>query len=208
MVVVPLVSIIACVRIASAIQPQLLGIEQVRSGMLIYFFNTQQSVRVVHCLTSQDVIFCLQIQMAMNVCVLLCLLSALVEVHSQTFPGIKFLGADLPNNSYVDFSLVGSNSEGSVKCRTDLSTCCREGDGTHRGDWYFPSGEDVPNDSDNFDIYESSKKRNVQVRRQNSAATAGIYRCDIETHAVNGNSSESLFVGLYTNGGQCEELIN
>ena len=36
--------------------------------------------------------------------------------------------------------------------------------------------------------------------------TSGIYRCDIETIAVNSNSGNaSLFVGLYTSGGESVE---
>ena len=76
--------------------------------------------------------------------VLLCLLSALVEVHSQTAPYVSFMGTNLPNHSYVDLTLVGDALDGSdsVQCRTDLATCCTGAQlqGDDCGDWYFSDG--------------------------------------------------------------------
>ena len=43
--------------------------------------------------------------------VLLCLLSALVEVHSQTVPYVSFMGTSLPNHSYVNLTLVGTDGK-------------------------------------------------------------------------------------------------
>ena len=74
--------------------------------------------------------------------VLLCLLSALVEVHSQTAPYVSFMGTNLLNHSYVDLTLVGDALDGidSVQCHTDLSTCCTGAQGDDCGDWYFSDG--------------------------------------------------------------------
>ena len=86
----------------------------------------------------------------MKMSVLLCLLLwSLVEVHSQTeFPYVSFRGETLPNQSYVDRTLVGdpsqSASDHSVQCHTDLSSCCSGGEGDYRGDWYFPNGDRLP----------------------------------------------------------------
>ena len=66
----------------------------------------------------------------MNLSVLLfVLLWSLVEVHSQTeYPYVSFMGENLPNNSYVDLTLVGNdNSDPGVnimRCLTNLSICC------------------------------------------------------------------------------------
>ena len=111
--------------------------------------------------------------------VLLCLLSALEEVHSQVYPFVRFLGDELQNHSYVDFNLVGASGSASVQCYTDLDTCCREMNGPHRGDWYFPNGEILLDSDGNFDVYESERTSNVQLCRRNNATTAGIYRCEI-----------------------------
>ena len=71
------------------------------------------------------------------------LLWSLVEVHSQpAVPYVSFMGENLPNHSYVDLTLVGtdgSDPDNTVRCHTDLSTCCSGGQGIHRGDWYFPN---------------------------------------------------------------------
>ena len=137
---------------------------------------------------------------------LLCLLSALVEVHSITAPYLTIKGKNIPNNSYVDFTTVGPNIENpksnTLQCHTDLKTCCSRAQGTDRGDWYFPNGNRLP--FPGFDsVYESRGDQLVAVYRIRSGGTSGIYRCDIETIAVNNNSSNvSLFVGLYTRGGE------
>ena len=69
--------------------------------------------------------------------VLLCLLSALGEIHSQTVPYVSFMDTNLPNHSYVNFTLVGDAADGSnsVHCHTDLHTCCSTDQGTDRGNW-------------------------------------------------------------------------
>ena len=132
--------------------------------------------------------------------VLLCLLCALVEVNSQTFPFLRFLGTDLPNHSYVDFNLVGKAMNTGVECHSDLR-CCTDAE-IRIADWYFPNGERLHSSSKRFDIYELYKVKNVQVRRKNGAETGGIYRCDIETIAVNNGNRETLYAGLYSSGGQ------
>ena len=63
----------------------------------------------------------------------------LVEVNSQTFPYVSFMGQTWANHSYVDLSLVGDASD-NVVCQTDLTTCCTNDQVSHRGDWYFPNG--------------------------------------------------------------------
>ena len=78
---------------------------------------------------------------------LLLLSVCLAEIHCQTsFPYVSFMGQTLANHSYVDLSTVGSGYDGSdsVQCHTDLSTCCSNAQGPHRGDWYFPNGTRLP----------------------------------------------------------------
>ena len=55
---------------------------------------------------------------------MLSLLWSLVEVHSQSFPRLSFMGQTLANHSYVDLSQVGRPDGGGegVQCITDLST--------------------------------------------------------------------------------------
>ena len=134
---------------------------------------------------------------------LLCLLSALVEVHSQTAPYITFMGNKIPNHSYVDFNTVGATiGTNTVQCHTDLNTCCSMDQGPDRGDWYFPDGNRLPfSDLDN--VYEGRRDRLVGLQYRGSGGISGIYRCDIETSAVNDNDGrETVYVGVYTSGGE------
>ena len=130
--------------------------------------------------------------------VLLCFLSVLVVVPSRTFPYIRFNLTNLPNHSYVDFNLVGKHGKETVQCRTNLSTCCE----SKHGGWYSPKGEKLPNDSNNFDIYEAYNMKHIQLRRRDDAETAGMYRCDIDTSAPNSGRRGTVYAGLYSNGGQ------
>ena len=139
----------------------------------------------------------------------LSLLLCLVEVHSQTVPYVSFMDQTLANNSYVDLSEVGSDFSGSgnVQCITDLSTCCHDSEGVHRGDWYFPDGARLPFSNSVSDIYEQRGPQRVDLRRRNNAnSPTGIYRCDIPTNAVHDDTDNSvrdspLYVGLYTASG-------
>ena len=134
------------------------------------------------------------------------LVSFLVEVNSQTFPFVSFMGQTLANHSYVDLSLVGDDVSGndSVQCHTDLSTCCSSPQGPHRGDWYFPDGTRLYYYY--YNIFEQRLAQRVDLRRRNSATSpVGIYRCDIPTEAVHNNSDSSVratvYMGLYTASG-------
>ena len=100
---------------------------------------------------------------------------------------------------------MGSDHSGSdsVRCHTDLDTCCSSTQGPHRGDWYFPDGYRLPF-SGGGGIFLSRGARGVDLRRRNSAnSPVGIYRCYIATEAgydrIGYNSlRERVYVGLYT----------
>ena len=141
------------------------------------------------------------------VVVSLSLLWSLVEVNSQTFPFVSFMGQNLANHSYANFSLVGKPNYGgdSVQCHTDLTTCCSSRQGIHRGDWYFPNGTRLllPIFAN---IYESREKKRVDLRRRGATSPTGMYYCDIATVDVHDNETTQLtrkrvYVGLYANGG-------
>ena len=146
---------------------------------------------------------------------MLILFWSLVEVHSQTAPYVSFMGDILPNHAYVDLTTVGddiSDSSGdTVRCHTDLETCCTGNQGNHRGDWYFPDGSVLPfASSPSGDIVLDREPQEVHIRRRNNAMSpSGIYRCDIETVAVNDDdvdtiTGETVYLGLYlSSGGTC-----
>ena len=132
------------------------------------------------------------------------LLWSLMEVHSQTAPYVTFMGETLPRHAYVDLSLLGSSGSNSVQCHTDLVSCCSGTEGAHRGDWYNPNGARLGFSSSPDDIYEHRIAHRVELHRRNNGDTSGIYRCDIETSAVNSpdnTARETVYVGLYVTGG-------
>ena len=134
----------------------------------------------------------------------------MVEMQCQTAPYVSFMGQTLANHSYVDISQVGNDINGSdsVHCHTDLVTCCSERQGSHRGDWYLPNGNRLQF-PDYLAIVQRRLNQRIDLRRNNANEPSGIYRCDIETNAVNGNSMrEIVYVGMYTSyGGKCNAKI-
>ena len=127
-----------------------------------------------------------------------------LEDKCQTFPYVSLSGAGLPNHSYVDLGTVGTGFSTSVWCNTDLGTCCRHEDGSHRGQWFSPNGV-VLETYEN--IYVVEEQQRVELRRANrTTSPTGIYRCEIPTNAVNDATDISVrakvYVGLYTSAGK------
>ena len=142
----------------------------------------------------------------LSVSSLLLLLLFLVEVHSQqTFPYVSFglTGPALADHSYVDLSTVGSVSDNSnsVVCHTDLSTCCSNSQGVHRGNWSFPNGTPLPFTGNSVPIGLGRNAQIAIIRRTTATGPTGIYRCDIPTNAVHDDTDisvrASVYVGLY-----------
>ena len=106
------------------------------------------------------------------------------------------MGETLANHSYVDLSLVGNDGSGSdsVQCHTDLNTCCSGAQGSHRGDWFFPNGSQLPLSGSGIAISQQHGAQRVDLRHTSGTTPTGIYRCDIPTHSTN----ETVYVGLYT----------
>ena len=151
----------------------------------------------------------------LSVSSLLLLLLFLVEVRSQTFPYVSFMGQALANHSYVNLSTVGSASDNSdgVLCHSDLSTCCSGTQGFHRGDWYFPAGDRLPFAGSSVPIGLGRGAQIAIIRRTNDATgPTGIYRCRIATVAVHSDTDQSVgetvYVGLYpTDGGKLKHRL-
>ena len=108
-----------------------------------------------------------------------CLLVSVV--HCQTVPYVSFMGVNLANHSYVDLTTVGEDigdSGDTVRCHTDLETCCHSIQGIHRGEWYFPDGSIVYRYSG--DIYRRRDAQTAILFRSNDVTSpSGIYRCQI-----------------------------
>ena len=132
--------------------------------------------------------------------VLLCLLLALVEVHSQTAPYLTFMNNIIPNHGYVNFTRV-TDRDSELQCNTDLATCCDINVGVDTGHWYFPGGNELTYMTN---VAKGETFQRVVLYYNNGIrGPSGIYRCDIETVATNNNTGhESIYVGLYTSGGE------
>ena len=138
-------------------------------------------------------------------CAVVFLLWSLVDVHSHAVPYITFMGETLPNNSYVDVSLVGdplSGGEG-VQCHTDLTTCCNKHQGNDSGDWYAPdSVTRLPFSGDLNITFQRHENQKVTLYHRSrvlpSDHQSGMYRCDI---AVNGSGRGTVYIGIYETGG-------
>ena len=157
---------------------------------------------------------------------LLCLLWSLVEVHSQPPPApyLTFNDSVIPNNSYVDLSLMMypgnddvNDTSSTVICHTDLTTCCRGYDGGDGGDWYFPDGGPLPragirNENQQHPIAQRKLNQLVRLQRGPTSATGtvpdGIYRCAIETvHNADNTARETVYVGVYGSGGNTQYMF-
>ena len=126
----------------------------------------------------------------------------MVGVHSQTVPYLTFMEEILPNNSYVDLSLVGEGETDVIICHTD---CCNNSNIT--GEWFFPNETSLPDaDIGNASTNPISQKwlhQGIQLQRgpntsNISTIPSGIYRCDI---AVSQTKNKTLYVGIYGSGG-------
>ena len=109
------------------------------------------------------------------------------------------MGERLPNNSFVDLNLVGNDDSNAIVCHTDLTTCCRESEGQSHGEWQRVGKTQLP-----YPLYQSNGTRAVELRAYENQFTGsdyyyrGIYRCAIETTAVNGHMGRaSVYIGLY-----------
>ena len=129
------------------------------------------------------------------------LLLLIVEVHSQTVaPYVSFLGENLSNNSYVNFSLVGDMGNGSdnLQCHTQFQKCCRRKEDSGIANWFFPNGNQLLFKSAKG-IHQTRQAQKVYLRTTGNISITGIYCCDIP---YNSSVRETLCVGLYNNSGK------
>ena len=127
-----------------------------------------------------------------------------VLVQCQTFPFFSFMGQTLPNNSFLDLSLVGSEANDCVQCHTNLTLCCNAAKGGNLGDWFFPNNNRLPPTNATV-IYQEYHTRRVQLCRNSNinVSSSGIYRCDIPVESGNATMvMQSIYIGLYTSGGK------
>ena len=130
---------------------------------------------------------------------LLCILIALAEVRSVTFPFISFRGTNMSNHSFINFTLVGDDANSSVQCHTGER---------HIGEWYLPNGKIVSTGATGYGLFQMHKAKRVDLHRDGSSVTSGVYHCEVDTNANNNDNKDVIFVGLYESGGQYRSEIS
>lgn len=132
--------------------------------------------------------------------ILLSVFWVFVECQPQA-PYVSFMGEIVSNHAYIDINQIGEGAN-SLRCHTDLVTCCSANQGSvHRGSWLFPNDTVIPFIYQNDSIYMKRSDQRVDLRRKR-LAPSGIYLCDIPTVAVHSEDSNTpraaTYVGLYT----------
>ena len=103
------------------------------------------------------------------------------------------MNEEIVNHGIVTITDISENEP--LLCVTDSIDCCSREPGVSNGQWYFPDGSAVPDESgDNF--YQASVFAAVRLHRINDM-TNGIYRCDIPDTMGN---NQTLHIGIYNNG--------
>lgn len=96
----------------------------------------------------------------------------------------------------LDPTTISEGETGSLLCLTNIIDCCKSngtGESMDLGQWYFPSGADVPN-SDVNNHYTTRGPSLVRLNRQFTATTqSGLYLCEIPVT----NGTENIYIGLY-----------
>ena len=127
--------------------------------------------------------------------VLLSFLITVVYSHphsnSSGFPAIFWGGKRLIKSNF-DVSEWWSTPNKVLECRTDLTTCCSDEQGFHRGDWFFPDGTQVQ-------ILEGNKGHVSQ-----SQGDRGEYCCKVETVAEHRLNEKEALTGQRV----CIDIIN
>ena len=68
--------------------------------------------------------------------ILLSVFWVFVECQPQA-PYVSFMGEIISNHAYIDINQIGEGAN-SLRCHTDLVTCCSASEGSvHRGAWLF-----------------------------------------------------------------------
>ena len=126
-----------------------------------------------------------------------------------------FLGATIPNDSFVDFDDVlnigggahpSNNDLRALVCLTDLEDCCAAPRTVH-GDWYFPDGTTVGSvggDSRflaNRGANDGTNQGSVRLfHRYSSPPGRGRFRCELPS-AANPSVNQIIYVNI------CELII-
>ena len=125
------------------------------------------------------------------------------DIYCMIFPiggvYVTIRGANVSENGYIDFDLIGSTYEDAVLCHTNDPTCCAKGQ-VNPGHWYFPDNTIVESYTNNVEpdgsvryFFARNRGRNPPVVRlyhihhasNMVAQERGRFRCEIRDAAGN-----------------------
>ena len=95
--------------------------------------------------------------------------------------GFVLNGVTYSNGSTVLRTDIGEG-DAALQCTTDRAGCCRPIDGTAAGEFYFPSGAQVPTlgtDPSIRTYYRNRRIGFIRLNRRSVATETGPFRCEI-----------------------------
>ena len=112
-------------------------------------------------------------------------------VSSQSYPRFESRENNILNNSILFHGSIGEGQDDSLRCVTDKSECCTNG----QGNWYDERGNEVHQGSDgNRDQYVTRGQRVVYLNNR-TGGSVGLWRCDIpDSNGV----QQSIYIYLGT----------
>ena len=119
----------------------------------------------------------------------------------DTVPYITFMGARLPNHSFVDLQQFGNTPNGTnvLLCHTDLDTCCDPHVHNHTGQWVLPNGAVLLSGQGVMFVYAAQgieQQLDLAYDGMPESAIEGLFRCDVPTNA-NATVLKSVYVGVF-----------
>ena len=124
------------------------------------------------------------------------------DIDSSSFPDAAEVWFSLKNKTYQNNSCVTLEDIGeggdALLCMANLIACCRPPftgeSGSVLGNWFFPNGTRVSNDSNQWDFYKTRGQMVVYLNRRRGGED-GIYRCEI---ADSMDVTQTIYIGVYT----------
>ena len=124
------------------------------------------------------------------------------DIDSSSFPDAAEVWFSLKNKTYRNNSCVTLEDIGeggdALLCMTNLTACCRPPftgeSGSVLGNWFFPNGTSVSNDSNQWDFYKTRGQMVVYLNHRRGGED-GIYRCEIPDST---DVIQTIYIGVYT----------
>ena len=123
------------------------------------------------------------------------------DICISFFPGagdvwFSLRGTTYQNNSCVALEDIGEGDD-ALLCITNLTACCQppsSGNGSAKGNWFFPNKSKIFSTGDQTDFYRSRFNKVVRMNRRRDGEE-GMYRCEIPDST---NVTQTIYIGVYT----------